>query len=297
MMRKQGGYGSAIVLGLGLAFGGFGSPAFAETAQPVPVQNTAPAADRIGALDQLLGLDGLFEILAEEGSKQGADLEQSMFPGQGGDRWAATVRRIYTLPPIRARFDTVFHRALADNPAMFDAVEGFFGSERGQRIIRLEIEARRAMLDTEVEEAAEVAAERMKEDRDPKLRQIRRLIEAGDMVEQNVASSMTGLLAFNTGLAETAPARLRTPQDVLMEQVRGQERQIRAEIITWLGAYMALAYGPLDEADMDAYAAFLETPEGRHFFAAMVEGFDQALRPVMQDLGHATGVALTGQDI
>ena len=117
------------------------------------------------------------------------------------------------------------------------------------------------------------------------------------MVEQNVASSMTGLLSFNTGLAETAPARLRTPQDVLMEQVRGQERQIRAEIITWLGAYMALAYGPLDEADMDAYAAFLETPEGRHFFTAMVEGFDQALRPVMQDLGHAAGVALTGQDI
>lgn len=264
-------------------------PALAPAAQ---AQEAAPDA---AALAGLLRMDETFAIMAEEGRVHGDDLEEAFFPGRGGAHWDETVAAIYDTARLRDRFLAAFAAAYAGHDADLAAAAAFFGTDLGQRILRLEIEARRAMLDPDITEEAEVQAEKMKEARDPRLRLIRDLIEAGDLLEMNVAAALTANLEFTRGLAETAPQDI--PAEEMMADVWGQEAATRASTSTWLFSYMALAYGPLTDADLGAYVDFWETPAGQTLNAALFAGFDAAFAPVSRDLGLATGRIARGIDI
>jgi hypothetical protein len=260
-------------------------------------QTTISAASPTAALADLLMMNDTFDVMAEEGRAHGADLEAGYFPGRGGARWSEAVDAIYDPAAIRDRFLKAFETALGDDDAAIAAAETFFGSDLGQRILRLEIEARRVMIDKDATEAAEVAAEKLKAERAPIIRQIRKLIEAGDMVEMNVAGALTANLAFLQGMAETAPAAQAAPAEELMSEVWSQEASVRSSTTTWLYSYMALAYGPLSEAEMQSYIDYWATPEGKALNAALYAAFDAAFVPVSRDLGRATGEALVGSDI
>src|SRR5690606_17370936 len=175
--------------------------------------------------------------------------------------------------------------------------EAFFGTPRGQEILKLEVEARRAMLDIAVEEAAQVEAERMKTERDPRLRLLRELIEAGDLIEMNVAGAMSANLAFFEGMAATGVPGMPSDRESMMAEVWGQEEGIRAETANWLVLFLALAYQPLPEADLKDYVAFSASAEGRRLNAALFAGFDAVSRKVSFELGRAAAEAMTGNDI
>jgi hypothetical protein len=233
------------------------APARAETQAPAG-STAGQGAEAVRALQDLLHLDGLMEVMVLEGQDYGASIEEQMFPGRGGARWQATVRAIYAPEPMRALFDTAFAQAIAEDEAAIAAAAAFYGSDLGRRILTLEIEARRALLDPAVEEAAAVEAERMQADRDPRLRQIRRLIEAGDLIEMNVAGALSANLAFFT---------------------------------------MALSYGPLSDAELQDYVDFYASDEGKRVNAALFAGFDAVFRKVSQDLGRAAAGLMQGSDI
>jgi hypothetical protein len=264
----------------------------AETVAEPPV-----AAVTISELCEVLRLDELFDVLRAEGLAHGETLQADMFPSGGGPAWSATVAQIYDLPRLRAAFNQQLRAALGQDPAAMSEIAGFFGSDLGGRILTLEIEARRAFLDTTVEEAAQVAADKRRADRDPQARQIDRFIEAGDLLEMNVAGALSGNLAFLTGLNEAGVNGPPLPQDELLSQVWGQEGQIRDTTQVWLQSYLGMAYDPLTEDEMDAYIAFWESPAGQRLNAALFVAFDTVFSGVSQDLGRAAGTAMLGQDI
>ncbi len=278
---------AAVTLGFALA-GPFSMPVRAET---------AVATGAVGTLSGLMRLDDHFRIIAEEGAAHGKSIEDSMFPGRGGSVWAAEVARIYDAAALQGRFDAAFSAALAANPDAVAAAAAFFGSDLGKRITALEVEARRALLDEAVTEAAEVQAEKMAAARDPRLRLIRQLIEAGNMVEQNATSSMTGYLAFNTGLESALPENRRTPAEDLMTGIWGQEAQMRADATDWLVTYMVLAYGPLSDDELRAYIAFMQTDAAKAVNAAIFAAYDAAFSPALKELGFEAGRTLQGRDI
>lgn len=267
----------------------------AETAAPVAPAQVAP--DRLAALSKTLLMEDVFAVMAEEGKAYGASIEGQMFPGRGGAAWAARVEAAYDTAALMPVFARAFEAALTQDPEAVAAAEAFFGTPRGQEILKLEVEARRAILDTAVEEAAQVEAERMKTERDPKLRLVRELIEAGDLIEMNVAGAMSANLAFFEGMAATGAPGMPADRESMMSEVWGQEDSIRAETANWLVPFLALAYQPLPEADLKDYVAFSASVEGRRLNAALFAGFDAVSRKVSFELGRAAAEAMTGNDI
>lgn len=268
------------------------APARAETAVPAEV-----APDRLAALSETLLMREVFAVMAEEGKAYGASIEEQMFPGRGGAAWAARVQLLYDPAVLMPVFTEAFDAALAEDPETVAAAEAFFGTPRGQEILKLEVEARRAILDIAVEEAAQVEAERMKAERDPKLRLVRELIEAGDLIEMNVAGAMSANLAFFEGMAATGVPGMPADRESMMAEVWGQEESIRAETANWLVPFLALAYQPLPEGDLKDYVAFSASPEGKRLNAALFAGFDAVSRRVSFELGRAAAQAMTGNDI
>lgn len=267
-------------------------PLAAETLVPAP-EAGQPAA----GLAQVMQLDALFEVLREEGLAHGRRLEANMFPGRGGAAWEETVSQIYDLDRLRSGFNDALMQTLGPDPAVQEEIVAFFGSDLGQRILRQEVEARRAFLDTASEEAARVAADDAAAARDPKVALIRRMIEAADLLEGNVAGSMTGNLAFMSGMAESGAYGRVMPESEILSDIWSREEQIRTDSATWLYAYLGLAYAPLTEAELQSYVAFWETPAGKRLNGALFAAFDRVFRPVSHELGRAAGQAMLGRDI
>lgn len=268
-----------------------GQPALAETPAADPAAEVS-----VARVTDVMRLTELFQVLREEGISHGKDLQVDMFPSGGGADWTAEVSDIYDAARLQAYFTESLQAALPEDPQTLEPMLAFFGSDLGQRILGHEIDARRAFLDTATEEAARVAADDAAAARDPKVAIIRRMIEASDLVEMNVASSLSGSLAFMTGMAETG-AYGALPQDQLLSDVWGQEEQVRADTTTWLNAYLGLAYHPLTEAELESYVAFWESPAGQALNAALFTALDTVFREVSLDLGRAAGRAMQGRDI
>jgi hypothetical protein len=296
-----------VALGLGLSLvpalqpGAGPAASHAQTlgaeAAGVPPETRAAVAE----LTRALQIPALFDVLRDEGLASAATLEADMFPGGGGPQWAGALEAIYDARALEARFEAAFAEALAPglaaNPGDIAALQGFYGSDLGQRIVRLEIDARRAFIDDAAEDAARVAADKRQSDRDPLVRLLDDFIAAGDLIETNVAGGLSGNLAFLTGLSDTGLYGQAMPAQELMAQVWAQEAQIRADTTSWLHAYLGLAYAPLTEAEMQAYIDFMASPTGQRLNAAIFAAFDQVFRQVSYDLGRAAGVAIQGRDI
>jgi hypothetical protein len=271
---------------------GFAAPVAAETTIKTPVAEVE-AAD----LGAALQLDALFDVLREEGLAYGASLQADMFPGGGGSQWQDDLDRIYDMAAVRNRFDAALARGMAGQPDHNAAILEFFGSDLGRRVIGLEIDARRTMLDEAAEEAARVAADKRAAGRDPLQPLIQRFIEAGDLIEMNVAGSMSGSLAFLTGLSDAGLYGQPMPHEDLMSQVWSQEEQIRSDTSSWLNAYLGLAYGTLSPEEIKQYTEFWASPAGQHLNAVLFAAFDEVFRDVSYQLGRAAGEAIQGRDI
>lgn len=268
-------------------------PAGAALAQA----EAGPADPAVLALSETLLMSATFAVMVEEGLDYGASIEEQMFPGQGGARWAAMVATIYDPTRLRATFDAAFQQALAGDAATIAAAQEFFGSDLGQRILTAEIAARRAILDEATEEAARVEAERMQAARDPRLRLIRDLAEAGDLIEMNVAGALTANLAFFQGMNDIGVPGMAMDREQLMTEVWSQEDSIRDETGKWLYPFLALAYRPLSDDDLQAYVAFSESPAGKRLNAALFSAFDQVFSAVSFQLGRGAAQVLQGDDI
>jgi hypothetical protein len=274
--------------------------AFAALAVPVfgPVgafaqEQVDPAVSRIMTAMQI---GPMLEVMHEEGIAYGDDLAADMLGGQS-DRWSAIVARIYDKDAMEAAFTARFAQELAAIPDDLANIEEFFASETGQKIVTLEIEARRAMLDEAVEDAAKVLMQDMVAEQDARLEMLQAFVEAGDLEEQNVVGAMNANFAFMQGMAQAGgPAAQLTEEDMLAD-VWGREAEVRASTREWLYSYFALAYQPLEDRELQDYTAFWESDAGQKANAAVFAAFDQVFTDISRELGRAAAVQMQGDDI
>ena len=247
---------------------------------------------------QTLRIPEMIAVMQDEGIAYGADLEDQLFPGAGGARWDGIVAGIYDEPALLQRFQSAFSARLAADPQAMDQIVVFFATDRGQRILSLEIAARRALLDEAAEEAAAVSVDDMRARDDPRLALLERFAAANDLIEQNVSGALNANFAFYQGMSDGGAfdAAKMTEADMLAD-VWSQEPEIRAETESWLYPFLALAYEPLSDADLQAYLAFSESGASRAMNAAMFAAFDEVFREISRDLGRAAAEMLSGQDI
>jgi len=239
----------------------------------------------------------LLDVFRLNGIAYASTLQISMFPDDGGPDWDRSVDAIYDPARLRGAFDAALTAELSVDPAAVTEILAFFGSERGQRIATLEVEALRTLLDTAAKEAAQVTVDKMTAARDPRIDLITRLIEAGDLFEMNVAGALGGELAFAQGMTEAGAYGNQMTEEQTLRDVWGQEEHIRAETQAWLYAYLVLAYQPLQDADLLAYIDFFESPAGQKLNAALFVAFGKVFEQVSHDLGLTAGGRILSNDI
>jgi len=260
-------------------------------------ETTAYASATASDLARILMIPGIIAVMRDEGLEYGASLEDEMFPDRGGPAWEATVALVYDEPTMLTRFQTAFAATLKDDPDTVATVAAWFDTPLGQRILTLEIEARRALMDKSVEEAARQRAEEMAADDDPRMTVLRDFATANDLIEQNVQGALNANLGFYQGMAQAGAFGDDMTEDQMLSDVWGQEPDIRKETEDWLYPFLALAYGPLSDADLQGYTDFSRTPAGRKMNIALFFAFDAVFVQISRDLGRAVARQMTGDDI
>ncbi len=251
-------------------------------------------ADPARILD-LLRIEPLFEILQRESLIYGDDLAAEILDSAEDPRWRAEVGALHAperlLPPFRAEFTAHLPQASQG------AIEDWLSSDLGHKIVNLELSAREAMLEADVEDAAIARAEAADAAGDPRLGAVRALIAAGDLIEANVVGAMNANLAFYRAMAEGGgfPYEL-TEADMIFE-VAAQEPEIRADVGAWIEGYMFLALGPLSEAELAQATDFFASAPGRALIAAQFAGFDRVYVQSSAELGAALARRLRGQKL
>jgi hypothetical protein len=289
-------FGLSVALGLALAFAPVATgPVRADMAAG---QVAAPVdAARIAALTDTMMMADIFAVMREEGLKYGQTLAAEMFPDKGGAQWAAVVTLIYDPDTMHGRFEAALAKALSGAGAELEAVEAFFGSTQGQAVLRLEVEARRALLDADIEDAAKLAWEDLRSDGGSRVDSLLRFAEVNDLIESNVMGAMNANLAFYRGMSDAGAFAQEMTEDQMLSDVWSQEPDVRAETTDWLFPFLTLAYQPLTDADLDAYIAFSESAAGQKLNAALFTAYDAVFTQISFDLGRAAANQLMGEDI
>lgn len=243
-----------------------------------------------------LRFDEISVILSDEGSEYGEAIEEQMFPGRGGASWRALVDAIYAPDRLHDEMAATLNAELAGGP--LDELLAFYQGDTGAKFVRLEEEARLAMMDEDVDQAARDTYAQMVVDEDARLDLLAQFIDVNGLVDRNVANTLNANFAFFQGLVEGGGAgRPLTEQDMLRE-VWSREDEIRGDTTEWVFSYLALAFAPASDAELDAYITFSQSDAGRQLNAALFVGFDTSFARVSREMGYAAAKFLaSGEDI
>lgn len=262
------------------------------------LSGAAVAADGdIDALQAAMRVEEIFAVMSAEGDAYGRHVEEDMFPDAGGEPWAAAVKEIYAPARMLPEFERAFEAELTTSEADLSALLAFYKSDLGRRVTTLEISARRALLDESVEDASRLKLEEMRAENDPRLALIEEFVAANDMVEANVSGGLNANYAFYRGLDESGALGEGMAEDEVIAEVWAQEDAVREETDIWIHSYLAMAYAPLSDSEIEDYIAFSKTEPGRDLNRALFAGYDRVFVNVSRLLGQAAGAILSGQEL
>jgi len=86
-------------------------------------------------------------------------------------------------------------------------------------------------------------------------------------------------------------------EDQILADIWGQEPAIRTDTEEWIYSYLALAYQPLSDDDLQTYTAFFLTAEGVALNRALFVAFDEMFVAVSLALGQGAAGYLAGQEL
>jgi hypothetical protein len=286
---------------LGLAFIlalptlGSAQPVIPETTAPSPSAEIQQTVDRIWTV---LQLEQLMPLLRDEALAEAPEMAQSMFPRGGTGNWTEQVAAIHEPASLRAAFREGIGAELREEQlSRVNAALDFYQTELGQRLVTLETTTRQALLDSGTEEAARETFARAIADGDPRAQQINRFIHEADLIGPNVSGGLNAAIAFSEGFAAGDGFDMPMSRDEMIADAWAQEADIAAETLTWMQAYLMLAYSPLSDDELESYIRFSTSPEGVALAAVMFRGFDRIFVETSRALGLAAARQLQGREL
>lgn len=259
---------------------------------------------RMAAADDLSRaylLPELFGIMAAEG--RSSVLVEGAIPLQGRALadFERDVARIYDAERMHAAFVSILNADMDATPdVMQDALE-FAQTNLGKRVLRLEVSARDALLDDEVDQIARMALQdaRAAQQGAPaadRLDMIRARVDANDLVELNVSLGLnTSYAYYQSMMSENAVNGLDGEQ--LLFLVWAQEPEIRTDVEDWIESYFMMAYQPLADDDLQALIDYVSTPLAQAFNRAMFRAFEAVFSDISVKVGRALGRRLNVEDL
>ncbi len=256
--------------------------------------SAAPRGD-VAALYRALMMPEVIEIMRSEGVAYGKELRDDMFPGRGGVAWSTVVNRLYDAEAMDAAVFEKFDELLAE--VEVTPLVTYFLSDPGAKIVGLEVEARRTIMDDDAEAAARGNLAEMRASADPRIAVLETFVSANDLVESNVVGAMNSSYAFYNGLMVGGALDGELTEDRVLADVWAQEPEIRSETTDWVYSYLALAYEPLADADIEAYTALSLTREGRALNHAIFGAFDAMYTTISFALGQGAARFMVGEEL
>ena len=266
-------------------------PLLAETTVPL----AATAVARLAALGAIFRIDPMLAVVKDEGIAYGADLDADMLEGQGGPVWLGKVGAVYDLGRMRQIYDRAMLAELGTDPVALAGIEAFFATGLGRKVMALELEARRTLLDKAAETAAQRVFAGVKQSGGARLTALTDFARINDLVESNVTGALNANLAFYRGLGAEGVFDGEMTEDQMLAEVWAAEADVRAETEDWLFPFLNLAYQPLSAAELQDYLAFCRTAAGQRLNRAMFVAFDEIFTTISFDLGRALGREMQGQ--
>lgn len=241
-----------------------------------------------------LAMDEVFEILREEGTEAGMDIAEEDEAITASPAWRARLGRIYQVE----RMDAVFRGAMLDSTDLQDseAAVAFFESDLGQQIVRIELDARKALNNEELEKVVRGRVTDLRNEDPDRVALYDSFIAVNDLIESNVMGALNSNLAFYRGMATSDNYAEAMTESFMISTVWGQEPEIRQDMEDWTINFSVLAYGSLSAEDMQAYIDISETDAGQKLNAALFAGFDAVFEMQSFELGRAMAEFMIGED-
>lgn len=255
------------------------------------------AGEGFEALFDALRLGDMVAVLSEEGRDVPDDFEMqgSTIPRTV---WIEMLEALYNGEAMERAFEEELSVAL-DGADLAPMVE-FYQSDLGQKIVQLELDARRAMSG---EGAQDMASEAwaVLDPESARARLIEDYVEVYDLVEMNVAGAMTSDYAYLSALSQAGagPEEMLSDEDILRE-IWAYEPDVRAEVSEWVYGFSTLAYEPLSDDEFSDFLDFARTQAGQKLNYALFAAFDAVYADISGALGAGTAQLLSrygGQEL
>ena len=240
-----------------------------------------------------LGVPQIVSIMRQEGMSYGDTLAEDMIPGGGTAGWRATVERIYDEDRMLATVQEVFAEEFGD--AEIDPLLAFFTSETGQQIVSLELSARNAMREQEIEDAARAAFNDLDGTASQPLAAIADFVNTNDLVEANLVGALNANYMFYLGLVDGGA--LQMSESEILTEVWSAEEETRADTREWVYAFLLMAYRPLEDGVVEEYTELSRTEAGRALNRALFAGFNRMYDDISYALGMAVARAMQVQEL
>ena len=246
-------------------------------------------------LFEALGLPDIIEIMREEGIEYGAQIGADLFPSRTGPSWSAAVETIYDAEAMNTSVKSAFVASLEGDDVA--TMTSFFTSDIGRDFVKLEISARRALLDDDVDAASKELALIAKTDATPRYQLVDKFIQTNDLIETNVVGALNSNFAFYTGLMDGGAFDEVLTQEQILADVWDQEDDIRANTTEWIFSFLLLAYDPVEDADLEAYIAFSQTEPGKQLNNTLFAAFDDYFESISHKLGFEAARTMSGAEL
>lgn len=244
-----------------------------------------------------LHLDELLIVLQAEAVEAGADMAVDLEEDRSLAGWRRTLTQLNAPGKVEPLMRDTFAEALEEADA--ELALQFFTTEPGANLIRLELSARQALNDPDIEQAILSRFEQQSAKGAPRVDAIEAFIAANDLIEMNVVGALNANAAFMIGMRDGDPEGFvgEASDEDILRQVWGQEADIRDSTTDWIHAFLWLAYQPVSDVDLDTYIAFSESPAGQALNKALFKAFDALFVQTSYDTGNALALFLSSQDI
>lgn len=237
--------------------------------------SAAMADPDVDRLIDAMGMPDLIRAFSAEGEAAGDAMDAEFLSGQGGSVWADTVRKLYD--PARLENDLRIGLSEILEPETARTALLFFESDVGQRITALEVQAREAMLDEDVETMAKTAGAQADA-------RVRDFLKLRDLVERNTDTGVSAQSAFFDGYTQATRSDVPAPDGEVLRE------SIQAETETWLLGYYALVQSALSDEDIQTYSDFWQTEVGAAVDDAVFQAFGDSYTTLSFALGQAVGL-------
>ena len=250
-------------------------------------------ADAISDLYDALLMDRVNEIIRVEGIRDAQGTGEAYLSANSVERFVDQAKSVYKLDSMEKEFK----RLLTENLSTSDANEIllFYRRPIGKLASELEVSARVAISETEIEEMAKTKLKEAKALKNTRLDEIESVIKTLELVEQNLIGAYAAQFAFMYELSKLGVLELSRQE--MIDIITNDEEKLKGEILEWLMAFSHMAYAPMSDEQFSVYNDFSKSDLGIALNKALFSVYNEMAKDQSQSLANILGEFMKSEDL